>query len=252
VVGKDEVRRSREMHWLRIDRYYTSDTHTDSEGMGWAERLREMERPSAQPQVVFMPVMCQQCNHAPCETVCPVAATTHSEEGLNMMTYNRCIGTRYCANNCRTRLGLGHHQLRVVGGHRPRRHAHLRGALPLPAEVAHEHQPLRGGHDHLRGHLRPHVPHDPRRPRVARVLPVPHPQPDGTLWPNFKSPLLWDVFAVSTYFTVSSLFWFVGLIPDLATLRDRAKNSLAVRCTASCPSAGAAPTGTGSTTSART
>jgi Fe-S-cluster-containing dehydrogenase component len=100
VVGKDEVRRSREMHWLRIDRYYTSDTHTDSEGMGWAERLREMERPSAQPQVVFMPVMCQQCNHAPCETVCPVAATTHSEEGLNMMTYNRCIGTRYCANNC--------------------------------------------------------------------------------------------------------------------------------------------------------
>ena len=100
VVGKDEVRRSREMHWLRIDRYYSSDTHTDTEGLSWAGRLSEMERPSEQPSVIFMPVMCQHCNHAPCETVCPVVATTHSEEGLNMMTYNRCIGTRYCANNC--------------------------------------------------------------------------------------------------------------------------------------------------------
>ena len=100
VVGKDEVRRSREMHWLRIDRYYSSDTHTDTEELSWAGRLSEMEKPSAQPGVIFMPVMCQQCNHAPCETVCPVAATTHSEEGMNMMTYNRCIGTRYCANNC--------------------------------------------------------------------------------------------------------------------------------------------------------
>ena len=100
VVGKDEVRRSREMHWMRIDRYYSSDTHTDTEGLSWAGRLSEMERPSPQPSVIFLPVMCQHCNHAPCETVCPVAATTHSEEGLNMMTYNRCIGTRYCANNC--------------------------------------------------------------------------------------------------------------------------------------------------------
>jgi MoCo/4Fe-4S cofactor protein with predicted Tat translocation signal len=103
VVGKDEVRRSREMHWLRLDRYYSSDmTHEKGrdEGKGKIERYLEMEVPSAQPKVVFMPVMCQHCNHAPCETVCPVAATTHSDEGLNMMAYNRCIGTRYCANNC--------------------------------------------------------------------------------------------------------------------------------------------------------
>lgn len=100
VVGKDEVRRSREMHWLRIDRYYTSDTEENDPGLSWAGKLASMERPSKDPSVIFIPMMCQHCNHAPCETVCPVAATTHSEEGLNMMTYNRCIGTRYCANNC--------------------------------------------------------------------------------------------------------------------------------------------------------
>ena len=100
VVGKDEVRRSREMHWLRIDRYYSSDTDKETEGLSWPKKLAEMERPSASPSVLFIPMMCQHCNHAPCETVCPVVATTHSEEGLNMMTYNRCIGTRYCANNC--------------------------------------------------------------------------------------------------------------------------------------------------------
>lgn len=99
VVGKDEVRRSREMHWLRIDRYYSSDMHLGTDA-GRAEELAKMEVPQAQPSVIFIPVMCQHCNHAPCETVCPVSATTHSEEGLNQMVYNRCIGTRYCANNC--------------------------------------------------------------------------------------------------------------------------------------------------------
>ena len=103
VVGKDEVRRSRDMHWMRIDRYYSSDTHMDEEmekGKGVISTYGKMEIPSENPQVLFMPLMCQHCNHAPCETVCPVLATTHSKEGLNQMTYNRCIGTRYCANNC--------------------------------------------------------------------------------------------------------------------------------------------------------
>jgi len=104
VVGKDEVRRGRDMHWIRIDRYYSAITTMD-EGMaddkGVIETYREMEVPAYDnPSTIFMPMLCQHCNHAPCETVCPVAATTHSNEGLNQMTYNRCIGTRYCANNC--------------------------------------------------------------------------------------------------------------------------------------------------------
>jgi molybdopterin-containing oxidoreductase family iron-sulfur binding subunit len=103
VVGKDEVRRSREMHWLRLDRYYSSATTKETakkDGLGKIDMYLKMEVPEESPKVVFMPVMCQHCNHAPCETVCPVAATTHSNEGLNQMAYNRCIGTRYCANNC--------------------------------------------------------------------------------------------------------------------------------------------------------
>ena len=107
VVGKDEVHRHRDMHWMRIDRYYSSEIKSinDTEAieakvLGTIGAYADMENPEDNPQTVHMPMMCQHCNHAPCETVCPVAATTHSNEGLNQMTYNRCIGTRYCANNC--------------------------------------------------------------------------------------------------------------------------------------------------------
>ncbi|MBF2709343.1 TAT-variant-translocated molybdopterin oxidoreductase [Flavobacterium soyangense] len=109
VVGKNEIRRSRDMHWLRIDRYYSSeetfagDNERKENIAGLSSSLstfNEMEHASDNPQVSFQPVMCQHCNHAPCETVCPVAATSHSRQGQNHMAYNRCVGTRYCANNC--------------------------------------------------------------------------------------------------------------------------------------------------------
>ncbi|WP_341657831.1 4Fe-4S dicluster domain-containing protein [Blattabacterium cuenoti] len=93
VVGKEEIEKSRDMHWLRIDRYYFSDD-LSSETKNNKNNIYE------NPKVTFQPIMCQHCEHAPCETVCPVGATTHGEQGQNMMAYNRCVGTRYCANNC--------------------------------------------------------------------------------------------------------------------------------------------------------
>ena len=104
VVGKHEIRVSRDMHWLRIDRYYTSDMTVEKgkeEGIyGSGGFFDAQSNPSDNPEVAFQPVMCQHCDHAPCETVCPVAATSHGRQGQNQMAYNRCIGTRYCANNC--------------------------------------------------------------------------------------------------------------------------------------------------------
>jgi molybdopterin-containing oxidoreductase family iron-sulfur binding subunit len=101
IVGKDQVRRGREMHWIRIDRYYSGawekgrqlETFHD-------ESKQQFEKWIDEPQVVTQPMLCQHCESAPCESVCPVNATVHDQEGLNLMVYNRCVGTRYCSNNC--------------------------------------------------------------------------------------------------------------------------------------------------------
>ena len=135
VVGKNEVRVGRDMHWLRIDRYYSSEVTEVAEKEGkitieefskkypkiagkdlerqYAEKVLELsggdlfaaiETEAENPTVAFQPMMCQHCNQAPCETVCPVAATSHGSQGQNQMAYNRCVGTRYCANNCPYRV----------------------------------------------------------------------------------------------------------------------------------------------------
>ena len=125
VVGRAEVRRRREMHWMRIDRYFTFENVNNTDytkelflsrdfegknvtketGLAALDKLESAKKGAEYTywenvKVVHQPMMCQHCGQAPCETVCPVLATTHSSEGLNQMTYNRCIGTKYCANNC--------------------------------------------------------------------------------------------------------------------------------------------------------
>lgn len=113
TVGKEQMRMSRDMYWLRIDRYYSDVTYNDPNGKltqkvalesdpdNEPQQYTRLIKPEAEnPDVIFQPLMCQHCNHAPCETVCPVGATSHGRQGQNMMAYNRCVGTRYCANNC--------------------------------------------------------------------------------------------------------------------------------------------------------
>ncbi len=108
IVGKDQVLRGREMHWMRVDRYFTTDPtrkHNPSRfdpsaDMNQTDENQQFEEWIDDVQAVNQPMLCQMCETAPCENVCPVAATVHDQEGLNVMAYNRCIGTRYCSNNC--------------------------------------------------------------------------------------------------------------------------------------------------------
>ena len=108
IVGKDQVKRGREMHWLRIDRYFTTDPKRKNNhsafdfkaDMNQSDENQQFAEWIDDVQAVNQPMMCGHCESAPCENVCPVAATVHDQEGLNVMAYNRCIGTRYCSNNC--------------------------------------------------------------------------------------------------------------------------------------------------------
>ncbi|HTL17709.1 MAG TPA: TAT-variant-translocated molybdopterin oxidoreductase [Patescibacteria group bacterium] len=109
IVGKEQIKRGREMHWLRIDRYYSGrapigkmepQSRADFLGTFHRDQEQQFDNWIDNPQVVTQPMLCQHCEAAPCENVCPVNATSHDQEGLNVMTYNRCVGTRYCSNNC--------------------------------------------------------------------------------------------------------------------------------------------------------
>lgn len=100
VVGKDQVAKGREMHWIRMDRYFAATAVYDDKGNAKLDDHHKPIMDEDNPEMIPQPVACMQCEAAPCETVCPVNATVHSEDGLNTMAYNRCIGTRYCANNC--------------------------------------------------------------------------------------------------------------------------------------------------------
>ncbi len=140
IVGKDQVAKGREMHWMRIDRYYSGNPEKKKQGgtieaflsnatggQGNPNTVNLVERDELQatkkwiddPQVVTQPMMCQHCENAPCESVCPVNATAHDDEGLNVMAYNRCVGTRYCANNCAwkvRRFNFFDYNKRPIGG----------------------------------------------------------------------------------------------------------------------------------------
>lgn len=102
IVGKQQVGRGREMHWIRIDRYYTGDPQVQKgdKRSTASEAAQPYQAWIDDPQAITQPMLCQHCESAPCENVCPVNATVHDEEGLNVMVYNRCVGTRYCSNNC--------------------------------------------------------------------------------------------------------------------------------------------------------
>ena len=158
-------------------------------------------------------------------------------------------GVGIWGNNIPVGWALRHHQLRLVDRYRPRRHADLGDSVPLPPAVAHVDQPLRRGDDALRGDLRRHLPGLPRRPSVVRATGCSRIPNTMGLWPHFRSPLIWDVFAVSTYFTVSVLFWYRRPDPrprDAA--RPRQASAVKRSSTASWRSAGAAGTATGTTT----
>jgi molybdopterin-containing oxidoreductase family iron-sulfur binding subunit len=129
VVGKDEVAKGREMHWIRVDRYFRQAQRTGD------EHAHANQAAPTDVQVVNQPVACVHCENAPCEQVCPVAATVHDEEGLNVMVYNRCIGTRYCANNCPFKVRRFNWFYNQHGPYHPR--SQKDGESPAPGLLPH-------------------------------------------------------------------------------------------------------------------